>query len=422
MLRKISILVFFLYGIAYCQYNLNYFLKNAEENSPVIKEYNNSDLINNLQWKINKARNSAFQVNATGNYLFAPYFNNKGKIISTNPGPNAYGYDVGITNGGLYSALINVDKNILNGPMLDALKNQRNIQGESLSNKVKVEKHSLEKQVTDQYLSALQNLLLYRLSNTISGNLENQLKITEGMVENGFANTQDYLLLKIELKTQNINLNEARQNYKSGIMQLYALCGIKDTETVTIDSVGLSMKEAGGRNSNFLKQYKLDSLNAAVQQKIFETKYDPQISLYFNAGLNAVELNNIQHKFGISAGLDFSIPILDGGQKNLTRQQTIIAEKSLSDYKNYFSKNLFTQRSNSLARIKTLRKNLQNLDEQINDYKKVLKISESQLKQGNLSMIEYLTLLRNYIDLQKNKITAEINYQLEISNYNYWNW
>ncbi len=37
-------------------------------------------------------------------------------------------------------------------------------------------------------------------------------------------------------------------------------------------------------------------------------------------------------------------------------------------------------------------------------------------------MINYLTEVKNYIELQKNKISTEINHQLEKANYNYWNW
>ena len=62
------------------------------------------------------------------------------------------------------------------------------------------------------------------------------------------------------------------------------------------------------------------------------------------------------------------------------------------------------------------------MEEQADDYQNLIKISKQQLEKGNLSMIEYLTLLRNYIDLQKNMINTEINYQMEINNYNYWNW
>jgi hypothetical protein len=48
-------------------------------------------------------------------------------------------------------------------------------------------------------------------------------------------------------------------------------------------------------------------------------------------------------------------------------------------------------------------------------------ISNKQLSVGDISMIEYLSILRNYIDLRKTKIEKEINLQLEINNFNYWN-
>jgi outer membrane protein TolC len=163
-------------------------------------------------------------------------------------------------------------------------------------------------------------------------------------------------------------------------------------------------------------------LNSVNQQQIFETKYQPQVGIFFNAGLNAIELDNIQRKLGLSAGINFSLPILDGGQKDITRQQTAIAEKTLGDYKNYQAHNIYLQLKNTEERINSLKKNLSDMEEQIKDYNNILIISKKQLREGNLSMVEYLTLLRNYFDLQKSMINNRISYQAEINNYNYWNW
>ncbi len=420
-IRKIIFLLALLSCPVLAQYNLNYFINKAINSSPVVKDYANQYLINNLQTKLDEAQNTALQVYLTSNLLFSPYFNNNGVLFTPNPGPNAIGYDPSLTNGGLYSAQINFDKNIFNGGLLDALKSQRSIQGKSFENKSAEEKHNLEKQVTDQYLNTLQYYLLYDLSKNTEKNLSSQLNITGDLVEKGFAKASDYLQLKIELKTQSIDMQQTWQNYKSGLMQLYAMCGIKDTQIVAIDTVDLNMA-LSNQYSNFLIQFHLDSLNTAAQQNIFETKYQPQISLFFNAGLNAVEIDQMQRRFGMSAGINFSLPILDGGQRNITRQQSYISEQSLSDYKNFLAGNISSQRNNSAERIASLKNNLLDLNDQLGDYKKLIDLSESQLQSGNLSMVEYLTLLRNYIDLQKNKITTEINYQLEISNYNYWNW
>ncbi len=420
-LRKILFLLAFLTNIIYAQYNLNYFIDKALNNSPIIKDFGNLYLINNLQGKLDEAQNSAFNVYLTSNVLFAPYFNNNGTLFTPNPSPNAIGYDAAVTNGGLYSAQINLDKNIFNGGLLDALKEQRMIEGKNYKNQSSTEKHNLQKQITDQYLSTLEYLMLYNLSEETVSNLNSQLKITSNLVANGYAKAQDYLLLKVELKTQQIDLEQTWQNYKSGLVQLYAFCGIKDTQTVKIDSVNLSLSKTPAE-SNFLTQYYLDSLTTASKQKVFETKYQPQVDVFFNAGLNAVELNDIQRKFGMSAGINFSLPILDGDQKSITRQQAYIAEQTLTDYKKFLSENINVKRKDAETRLKLLRKNLSEMDGQIKDYEQILDLSEKQMQQGNLSMVEYLTLIKSDIDLKKNAITTQINYQLEISNYNYWNW
>ena len=280
----------------------------------------------------------------------------------------------------------------------------------------------MKKDITDQYLSALQNQLLLGLSTDIVNNLKDQLSITGKQVQNGYAKAQDYLLLKVEFTTQQINLNDARQNYKNSLMQLYALCGIKDTSIVKIDSVNLLQNEVKKGSSNFLRKYFLDSLSTAYQQDLFETKYQPQVDLFFNAGLNAVELDNIQRKLGISAGINFSLPLLDGGQRDITRQQNTIAERTLGDYKNYLSRNIFIQRKNTTEKISTLKNNLTKMESQLKDYNNLLDISRNQLEEGNMSMIDYLSLFRNYFDLEQKHITTLINYQMEINNYNYWNW
>lgn len=421
MLKYVLIIVFSSLDLVFGQSNLNYFINKAIDNSPVINNYNNLGLINNLQNQLDEAQNSAFKIYLTGDYLFVPYFNNNGHLVTTNPSPEAIGYDVGITNGGQYSALINVDKSIFNGGLLDALQKERNIQGKTYENKSKEEKHNLTKQVTDQYLNTYQNLELYNISKKILTNLENQLSITGDLVTKGQAKVQDYMLLKVEMKTQQINLNQIWRDYKDGLSQLYSICGINDTQTVTLDTVSLALSQSPQR-SEFLTQYYLDSLNTAAQQKVFETKYLPQVNLFFNTGLNAVEIDHIQRRFGLSAGVNFSLPILDGGQKDITRQQSLISEKINKDFKNYAYNNIYLQRKNAENRINSLKKNLEDYKDQANDYKKLLNISLSQLQQGNLSMVEYLTEIRNYIDFEKNYISAQINYQLEISNYNYWNW
>ena len=94
----------------------------------------------------------------------------------------------------------------------------------------------------------------------------------------------------------------------------------------------------------------------------------------------------------------------------------------IKSFRDNFRTTLYNQQISSQARLENINDNIKNLAKQIESYKTIIDISKNELRQGQLSMIEYLTLLKNYTELRKNKITNEINYQLEINNYNYWNY
>lgn len=416
----ITIIVLYLSCRLDAQNNLQFYLNAAIKNSPALKENINLLRINELNISLNESQYTLPQISLTSNYLFAPYFNNNGKIVSANPDSKAIGYDVGITNGGLYSVLINIEKNIFYGGITSVLQKQIKIQQTQNKFNYELEKRNLQRQVTEKYLNALKSLMLYNLSKEILQNIETQLELTGELVEKGYAKSQSYLLLKIELQTQKIALKEIFRQYKNDLLQLNSFCGITDTQTVFIDSVQLKMH--GSKSSfNFLEKFNLDSLAAANQQELFETKYIPQVKLFFNTGLNAVELNGIQRKFGMSAGIDFIMPIYDGGQKNITRQQNEIAINTIKNYKHFASTNIELQKQSVIFNIQQLQDNLREISVQLKDYKEIINLSNKRLNTGDISMIEYLTLLKNFIELRKTYIEKEIALQLEINNYNYWN-
>lgn len=421
-MKKYAFLLMILISVElFAQRNLEFYLNAAYQNNPAINEQQNLIQINNLQRDLDYAQNSGFNMYLSANYLFVPYFNNSGGIITSNPDANAIGYDIGLTNGGLYSAQFNIEKNIFNGALNDVLSNQRNISENKIRNNVELLKRELSKQLTDQYLQTYLSYQLYKMTNELISYLNDQLKILGELVESGMAKQSEYLLLSVEIENQKITANDYLSQFKSNLYDLNSLSGIKDSSVVELDSISLELKNTR-TNSELFKKFELDSLAIENQQQLFETKYQPQVSLFFNTGLNAVELNNIQRKYGLSAGINFALPIFDGNQRSITRQQTKVSVETINNYKTNFAILLDNQKNSALKKIESLKNNLANLFRQIESYNTVIKISERELRQGQLSMIEYLTILKNFNDLKKNKITTEINYKIEINNYNYWNY
>jgi hypothetical protein len=421
MFRRILFGLIVLPAVLSAQHSLDYFIQKAVESSPVLNEDQNLRSINKVQGALNRAQNSGVQISLTGDYLFAPYFNNPGGLVTTDPSPDAYGYDINLTDGGLYSAKFNLERNVLNGGLTGVIDRQIRVQDEHYQYASSLERHSLEKQVTEQYLNALQLQRLVRLSEETVAALKEQAGLSAGLAAGGTSSLQDYLLLKIEFKNQSILLDDERQQYRSGLVQLYALCGITDTSVTAIDSVAL---EPGPlrTGSQFTDGCSIDSLSAVTDQALFETRYRPQLRLFLNTGLDAVELARIERKFGMSAGLNLLLPLFDGHQKRLTREQKRIALSTIRESRRYLEATVSLQRRNYRTRIESLKKNIAGLSEQIEDYRKLLDLASGQMRHGSLSVIDYLTLVRNFTDLRKNAISLEINLQLETNNYNYWNW
>jgi outer membrane protein TolC len=295
------------------------------------------------------------------------------------------------------------------------------IQDENYQYSSRFEKHNIEKQVADQYLNTLRLSKLAGLSRDAVSNLEEQRKLISGMVEKGYSTLRDYLLIKIESENQSISLEDILQQYQSSLFQLYVLCGIQDTTVVQIDSVSLNPTPIINR-SDFMKKFEIDSLFAASEQTLFETKYHSQVNVFLNTGLGAVELDRIERKFGMSAGVNLSLSLFDGNQKHITRQQNLLALQTIRESKRFYETTVAHQRKSAESRIQSLQKNIERLSKSIDDYQKLLDMTSNQLRQGGVSMIEYLTLLKNDIEIKKNKIDLEINLLLEINNYNYWNW
>jgi outer membrane protein TolC len=419
-MKKIIGVLLFVFATGHAQTNLDYFLQTAETNNPLLKEYTNQISASALQRDLIRSQQILPQISLSAGYLFAPFFNNNGHLISTTPEVQAIGYDIGITNGGLYSAQINVEKNIFNGGTADALSAAQSIQEDALRNTTALTKRDLARQVTDQYLQAYHSRKLYELSRETSANIKALLSILEKLVAQGAAKQSEYLLLSIEYESKMAAAADSYVQFTTNRNQLCSLCGITDSAAVPIDSVDMTLRTDRPR-FEFVKKFEYDSLSARSQQEQFENKYRPQVSVFFTTGLNAVELNTIHRKFGLSAGVNFSLPLFDGNQRSITRQQNQLSLQSIANYRATYVVQLDNQRKNTLDRLENLRSILQSYARQVAGYEQVLRIAENELRRGQVTMVEYLTLLSNYIEVRKNRISAETEMQREINNYNYWN-
>ena len=62
------------------------------------------------------------------------------------------------------------------------------------------------------------------------------------------------------------------------------------------------------------------------------------------------------------------------------------------------------------------------LDNQLAQYESVLSDYGREMDAGQVSVLDYITVLRNKIQTEKDRLLLRTNKQLVIAAYNYWNW
>ena len=461
-LNKILQFLFLVSGYGFAQNNsLDYFLKTAEKNNPALLENQNLQQMGNLQNELINAQNKYFKVDVTSEVMVAPYFNNYGKFIdiSTNPSPNAYGYAEPVSNGALYSAQLNVTKNIFNRAQVQNLLFQNRLKNKSRQITAEEIKHQLQKNIINAYIQVYHIQLKEQITRDIISNLENRLKVVEVLVKHGILMQSDYLLLQLNIDNKKLQLQQMASDLNASYLQLNNASGIKGDTIRTLSSpeINLDLITSGNLMSDkfyrpqtyatdsiysspnnmqmdsinsmldsvpyhYQRKYKIDSLKIAAGQKVFENQYKPQLSVYGNTGLNSVEVSRIPHNVGFSAGVKLSIPIYDGGQRKINQLQNQLKYDSLG----YYRKNDRINRQNTLQslreQIASIKKGMELMDAQLEKQKHILEIYKGKMVQGQVSIIDYLNVVQNFKMNEETRLQMQTNLLLLKNEYNSANW
>lgn len=407
------------------QNSLSYYLSTAKQNSPLINDNKNQSKANQLESERLKAFYTKPQIGITANYLFSPVISTDENKISFEPNPNRainyYGYDIAYSNGGTYQAMLNVTQPLFNSKRYETAREQLNVTSQINENTVKLTEHDIEKIVTDQYILCLQDVKQIAYTETMIKLLSEQKNILKKLVENSIYKQSDLILLSIEYQNFLAQLTTLKSNYRRDLMDLNILCGINDTTLVQLQNINLSLNSEVS-NSMFLEKYRLDSLNLMAQQKIFELKYKPQINLFANTGLSAVYAPTIPNRLGFSAGFSLTYNFFDGNQKAVSRNKTHILQKTVSFYRDNFITQNTIRKSKILTELQSYTNRISIAEQQLKDYEILINNYKKEILSGQLSILNYITVLKNMTTAQRDYILLFYQQQLLINTYNYWNW
>ncbi len=404
------------------QKSIPFFTGSGLQKNPTLLE--NTNLLQNfqIQREIITAQNKSPQISLTADYLFAPFFFDNGRIINitNDPSPKAYGYDVGITNGGLYSAQVNVAVPLFNKPMLNNLYAQNKVESDMSANNIRQIRYDAEKGIIDQYILAYQFLEQTIYLQKIIERLRDRKPLVEALVKKGLLQQNDYLLLDIQMLNSENDLKQMEFAYVNGVNLLKNLALIGDTTSFVLDRPTLEINP-DPQERFYLNKYKLDSLNLLAQQNVFNNKYRPQFSVIGTSGINATDIANVPHNVGLSAALHVGIPISDGKQKKMNDRSTAILLKNQILYRDNAALILQNNLRNARSQIDQWKETVKINDGLIQKQELLLDIIKDKVVKGQITVMDYINALHDYNVMLKNRAIAETNVYLYINQYNYYN-
>lgn len=414
---------YFVSGACAQQHDLSFYIQAAHQNSPVLKELENSQKINLLQNDLTAAQYKKPQVNFTADYLFAPYFFNRGQfmVVTSNPEKNAYGYDIGLSNGGLYATQLNISAQLFTGGILTTYTNQINAQNNLLQNNIKQTEHDLDKTVSDQYVMAFQLEQQVNYLRKIISLVDDRRKVVEALVKNGLMQQSDYLLLEIEIKQREYDIQQQQLNLSAAFNQLNTTCVMNDTALIPLTPPVIN-QSALLQQFNYQNKFIIDSTNISLQQQVFNIKYKPQLFASGNTGLYAADASNISHNLGLSAALHLNIPIYDGGQKKTVEQQNKLLLENLQQYKQQSASQQQMTLASLQQQIKITQHSIELLNSQLLSQETLLQMLKDKVVTGQTSVTDFLNAVENYVNSNQDKLQAQTNLSLLINQFNYVNW
>ena len=387
--------------------DLDYFVNQAINNSPLLKDYQNQVLSFSLDSQIIRASLKP-QVNGISNNSYAP-------II------NGWGYDEVISNGQQLSALIQVSKSFLSSKTIASQIANLQLQSQTIANNVKISEQDVIKAITDQYIVTYGEQLQLDYNYEINDLLRKEDSLLKKLTQDNVYKQNEYLTFLVTLQQQLLSTSQLETQYNFDYAALNYLAGIVDTTTTRLQDPQLNSKTFGDfTNSVFYRQFVLDSLKLANDRMLVDLNYRPKINAYGDGGYNSSLTYKPYKNFGVSVGVNLTIPIYDGRQKKLQYSKIDLQERTRIFKRDFFILQRNQQMLQLIQQLNATDKLIVQVNKQIKYTETLIIVSQKLLATGDIRLTDFILTLNNYFNAKFLVAQNNITRLKIINQINYW--
>lgn len=408
MKSAISFLLLLNVVIGHCQnHNLDYYISHAKGSSPLLADYRNQLQSASVDSLLLKATQK-IQVNGVSNNYYAP-------VIS------GYGYDNVITNGAQVSAFVQANKNIITAANLASQQETIRLMKASIGNSTQLAEKDIRKTITNQYITVYGDYQLLLFSREILDLFQKEEKLLKELTRAGVYKQTDYLTFYVSLQQQQLMVSQSEIQFRNDCATLNYLSGIVDTNLVSLAAPDLQVGILPDiQNSPFYHQYTIDSLNLVNQHKTILFSYKPKLNVYADAGYLS-SLQYVPYKnFGLSAGLNLSVPIYDGKQQKMKSQKINIAENTRQQYKDYFLRQYNQQIAQLTQQLHSTESLINEINGQIKYSSALINVNKKLMETGEVRITDLILTINTFLNARNLLNQNYVNRMQIINQINYW--
>lgn len=390
------------------QKNLDFFIDEAIQNSPLLKENNNGLLLNKLD-SLQILAQYKLQVNAISNNSYAPVI-------------RGYGYDEIITNVRNFNEQISATKTFTSKKNLKIQFNGIQLLNDSLSTANKLTEQDLRRTVVAAYVAAYGSWRQYNFNNEIYNVLSKEDTILRKLTQASVYRQTDYLTFLVTLKQQHLSITQARQQFQDDYATLNYLCGLVDTSFTPLDSPHIAVTQLPDyNNSIFYKKFETDSLLLKNATQQVALAYKPKLSVSADGGYVSSLTITPYKNFGVAAGINLIIPIYDGNQRRLQYQRLHILEQTRINNRDFYTSQYKQQVAQLSQQLQITNLVITETNDQLKYVHALIDANQKLLITGDVRIADYIIAINNYLSAQNN-VTQNIVRQFQIiTQINYWN-
>jgi hypothetical protein len=400
---------FFIFCYGFGQNNtLEFFIAQAEENSPLIKDFNNQILSSRLDSFLLRASLKT-QVNFISSNSYAPVL-------------HGFGYDQAITNSANISALVQANRNFFSasntGNQLAAIR----FQNQALADTIRISEQDIRRAVTEQYIIAYGDQLIMDFNLEIFDLLQKEEVALKKLTQASVYRQADYLAFYTTVQQQQFAYLQSRIQYNTDYLTLNYFAGIVDTAVQRISNPNLNdSMQFDFYHSVFYQRFTTDSLRLATEKAIINYEYKPRLGAYSDAGFVSSLLGNSFRNFGISFGLSLAVPIYNAHQKQYRLQQVDLRERTRLANKEFFVNQYQQQIAQLNQQLHASDLLVKTINDQIRYVKTLITANAKLLQTGDIRISDYVLALTNYINARNLLNQNYINRLRIVNQINYWN-